>query len=466
MAKKQSILVAGGARAQGGTVQELEELFAPWLELPEDFGGGGAYDSLYAPPRTFWLFLSQVLAQDGACREVLRSFLAWLARARNKSASPSTSAYCQARKRLREEDLAGAHRQVAGKIEAQARPQDFWRGRRVKVVDGSSVSMPDTPQNQARYPQPKGQKEGCGFPVMRIVAIFSLATGALLEIARDSLDVHERTLFRHRWDSFAPGDVSLNDRGFAGYADFHCLKEQGVDSVSRNHQRRKNVELLKRLGKDDRLVLWRKTAVHLRPKWMSKEEWEAMPETLTVRQITVTVDIPGFRSETLEIVTTLLDPKAYPADAAAELYRRRWAIELHLRQIKITMNMDILRCKTPDMVDKELWMHVIAYNLVRAIMLGAATAHAACLERISFKGTLATTRQWAPELARAEDTEEHASLYTQMLYYIAADLVPNRPGRAEPRARKRRPKNYPLLNKPRRQYVEIPHRNKHRKAKN
>lgn len=465
MTNKQSILVAGGARAQGGTVQELEELFAPWLELPVDFGGGSAYDSLYAPPRVFWLFLSQVLAQDGACREALRNFLAWLARARHRSASPSTSAYCQARKRLREEDLAVVHRQVADKIEARAHPRDLWRGRRVKVVDGSSVSMPDTPENQARYPQPKGQKEGCGFPVMRIVAIFSLATGAMLEIARDSLDVHERTLFRRRWDSFAPGDVSLNDRGFAGYADFHYLKEHGVDSVSRNHQRRKNVEVIKRLGKNDRLVHWRKTAVHARPKWMGREEWEAMPETLTVRQITVTLDIPGFRSETLEIVTTLLDPRAYPADAIAELYRRRWTIELHLRQIKITMNMDILRCKTPDMVDKELWMHVIAYNLVRAIMLAATSAYAACLERISFKGTLATIRQWAPELARTADTEEHTSLFIQMLHYIAADPVPNRPGRAEPRARKRRPKNYPLLNKPRSQYKEIPHRNKHHKAK-
>ena len=389
-----------------------------------------------------------------------------MAGARNKSASPSTSAYCQARKRLRDEDLAGVHRRVVDKIETRARPQDFWRGRRVKIVDGSSISMPDTPENQARYPQPKAQKEGCGFPVMRIVAIFSLATGALLEIARDSLDVHERTLFRQRWDSFAPGDVSLNDRGFAGYADFHYLKEQGVDSVSRNHQRRKNVEVLKRLGKNDRLVLWRKTAVHVRPKWMSKEEWKAMPETLTVRQITVILDIPGSRSETLEIVTTLLDPKAYPADAIAELYRRRWAIELHLRQIKITMNMDILRCKTPDMVDKELWMHVIAYNLVRAIMLDAATAYAAWLERISFKGTLATARQWAPALARVAGTEERLSLYAQMLYYIAADPVPHRPDRAEPRARKRRPKNFPLLNKPRHQYKEIPHRNKHRKAKN
>ena len=465
MAKKQDILSAGRARAQGGTVQELEQLFGPWLSLPEGFGGEGAYERLYPPAATFWLFLSQVLAQDGACREVLRNFLAWLARVRNKTASASTSAYCQARKRLREEDLVDAHRQVAENLEARARPEDLWLGRKVKVVDGSSVSMPDTPANQERYPQPGSQKPGCGFPVMRIVAVFSLATGALLEMARGALAVHERTLYRSLWDHFAPGDIALNDRGFAGYADFHHLKERGVDSVSRNHQRRKKAELLKRLGRNDRLVLWRKTPVGSRPKWMEREVWEQMPDTLTVRQITVVVDIKGFRSESLEIATTLLDPKACPADAIAELYRRRWAVEIYLRHIKITVNMDILRCKSPEMVDKELWMHAVAYNLVRAVMLDAATACAASLERLSFKGTLATIRQWAPTLALSADTAERASLYAQMLQYIVADPVPHRPGRTEPRAKKRRPKNYPLLNQPRRKYKEIPHRNRYRKAK-
>lgn len=465
MAKKQDILGAGRARAQGGTVQELEQLFGPWLSLPDGFGGERAYRRLYTPAVTFWLFLSQSLAQDGACREVLDNFLAWLARVRNKTASPSTSAYCQARMRLREEDLAGAHRQVAENIEARARPGDLWRGRRVKVVDGSSVSMPDTDANQARYPQPGTQKPGCGFPVMRIVAVFSLATGALLEMARGALSAHERTLYRGLWDTFAPGEVSLTDRGFAGYADFHFLKERGVDSVSRNHQRRKKTELLKRLGKDDRLVLWRRMAAGSRPGWLSEEQWEGMPDTLTVRQLAVSVDIPGFRSKSLEIVTTLLDPKAYPAAAIAELYRRRWAVEIYLRHIKITVDMDVLRCKTPGMVDKELWMNAIAYNLVRAIMLDASTACAASLERLSFKGTLAMIRQWAPALALAADTEERNSLYAQMLEYIVADPVPERPGRTEPRAKKRRPKNYPLLTQPRRKYKEIPHRNNYRKDK-
>ncbi len=461
MTRKQDFLRVGQTRAQAQSLQDLMDLFAPWLQVPCDFGAG-AYQRLFTPLRTFWLFLSQVLDADGACREVLTKFLAWLASTSGKTASASTAAYCKARKRLREEELLGVHHQVANAVDERARPEDLWRGRCVKVVDGSSVSMPDTPENQARYPQPKAQKKGCGFPVMRIVALFSLATGALLELARDSLEVHERTLFRRCWDSFRPGEIALSDRGFAGFADFFCLMERGVDSVSRNHQRRKKTELVKRLGKNDRLVLWHKMPMHERPKWMSEEEWEAMPETLCVRQITVTVDIPGYRSESLEIVTTLLDPKAYPAKAIAELYRRRWAIELYLRHIKITMKMDILRCKTPEMVEKELWMRVIAYNLVRAIMLEAATAFAATLEKISFKGSLAAIRHWAPVLAQASESE---ALYQQMLRYIVQDALPHRPDRSEPRARKRRPKNYPLLNQPRRQYKEIPHRNRYQKAK-
>jgi hypothetical protein len=465
MTEKQNLLEAGCARVQVESMQELQDLFEPWLALPEDFGGEKAYKSLYAPERTFWLFLSQVLAQDGACRDVQRCFHVWLTKAKGKLASASTAAYCKARKRLREEDLIGVHRQVAQNVEAQARPEDMWHGRHVKVIDGSSVSMPDTPENQARYPQPSAQKKGCGFPVMRIVVIFSLATGTLLEWARGALAVHERTLYRSLWDQLEPGDVALNDRGFAGYADFHYLKELGIDSVTRNHQRRKKTELIKNLGDNDRIVLWRKMPRHNRPKWMSEEEWQALPDTLTVRQITVTVDSPGFRSEALEIVTTLLDPEAYPADDIAELYRRRWAVELYLRHIKTTMNMDILRCKTPEMVEKEMWMHVIAYNLVRAIMLDAATTYEENIEKMSFKGTIATIRPWAPALAQVADTDKWESLYGTMLYYIAKDLLPGRPGRIEPRAVKRRPKNYPLLNKPRREYEETPHRSRYKKPK-
>ena len=458
------ILRAGLGRAQKESVQELRELFGTWLELPPDFGGSG-YKRLFTPSRTFWLFLSQVLTEDGTCRETLKKFLAWLKVEENKTASSKTTAYCKARGRLQEDDIQDTHREVVRNIEAQAGSKDLWLGRRVRVVDGSSVSMPDTAENQAKYPQPKGQEPGCGFPVMRIVGVFSLATGILLEVAKGSLHVHERTLFRELWDLFEKDDISLADRGFSGFADFYRLEELGGSPVMRNHQcRKKGMTEVKRLGKNDRLVEWHKTNVYNRPKWMDVEEWQEMPDRLDVREITVTVDTPGFRSKTIVIVTTLLDPKDFPASAFAELYRKRWLVELYLRDLKTTMGMEILRCKTPEMVNKELYMHLIAYNLVRAIMLDVAAACAVHMERLSLKGTIATTRQWAAALTHAAP-EEQDELYQAMLHCIADDPVPDRPDRSEPRARKRRPKNYPLLNKPRKEYVEIPHRNRYKKPK-
>ena len=197
---------------------------------------------------------------------------------------------------------------------------------------------------------------------------------------------------------------------------------------------------------------------------MNKQQWEDMPDRFTVRQLTVTVDVPGFRTDTIVIVTTLLNPQTFPASAFAELYRKRWAVELYLRHLKTTMGMDVLRCKTPEMVTKELYMHLIAYNLVRAIMLDAATAHAVHLQRLSLKGSIATIRQWAPALAQ-DGPEGPDNLYQLMLRYIANDPVPHRPNRTEPRAKKRRPKNYPLLTKPRGQFKEIPHRNRYNKSK-
>ena len=383
----------------------------------------------------------------------------------NRTASHKTPAYCKARLRLPNEDIEDVHRQVVQNVEALTGDKDLWLGRRVRVIDGSSVSMPDTEANQEKYPQPKGQKAGCGFPVMRIVGVFSLATGVLLDMAKGPLKVHERTLFRSLWNLFDARDIALADRGFTGFADFYYLTKLGCESVMRNHQRRKKgLTELKRLGKNDRLVQWHKARVSNRPKWLSKEDWQEMPDRLTVREITVTIDVPGFRSTSVIVVTTLFDSKAFPASAFAELYRRRWVVEVYFRHQKTSMGMDVLRCKTPEMVDKELYMHLIAYNLVRAIMLEAAMAYATNIERLSFKGTIATIHQWATIIEQASP-EERADFYLTMLRYIARAKVPDRPNRSEPRARKRRPKNYPLLNKPRREFVEIPHRSRYKKGK-
>jgi hypothetical protein len=324
--------------------------------------------------------------------------------------------------------------------------------------------MSDTPENQEIYPQPSRQKKGCGFPIMRITALFSLATGAMLAVAKGNLHVSERELFRRLWKHLKPKDVILGDRGFCGFAEFYLLLQRGVDCVMRNHQRRtKGITEIKRLGKDDRLIEWHKMAPN--PKWFSKKRWAALPERLLVREIRVQVEIKGFRTKNLILVTTLLDPKAFPKETFAELYRKRWQAELYLRDIKTTMGMNILRCKTPAMVEKELAMHVIAYNLVRALMIESAQTHHIPYERLSFKGSISTVRQWAPTLALPTlSPSKRSDLYAQMLFYIAKDQLPYRPNRVEPRAIKRRPSGYQFLMQPRHLFKEIPHRRKYKKA--
>jgi hypothetical protein len=299
---------------------------------------------------------------------------------------------------------------------------------------------------------------------MRIVVLFSLASGTILAMAKGRLRVSERELFRRLWKYLQPNDVVLADRGFCGFAEFYLLLQRGVDCVMRNHQRRTvGFAELKQLGKDDRLIEWHKMAPH--PKWFTKKRWAALPGSLVVREIRVHVEIPGFRTKDIIIVTTLLDPKAFPKEAFAELYRRRWKAELYLRDIKTTMGMDILRCKTPAMIEKELWMYVIAHNLVRALMIESAYPYRIPIERLSFKGSISTVRQWAPALASLLlSVRKHSKLYKLMLFYIAKDQLPYRPNRVEPRAIKRRPSGYQFLTQPRHIFKEIPHRTKYKKA--
>lgn len=448
------------ADASNKPLGELVSIFESSLELPEDFGKP-ARKRLFAPGQTFWLFLSQVFAEDGSCREVLRKFLVWLALQRDEEASPRTGAYCKARARLPLSALEQIHEKLADKLSTDGKQ---WYGRTVKVVDGTSVSMPDTPKNQERYPQPCTQKPGCGFPVMRIVAVFSLASGALLELAKGALSVHERTLFHQLWDNFNAGEVILADTGFCSFADLYLLGRKGVDCVMPNHQARKvGLHEVRRLGEGDRLVEWHKGHC---PPWFSKEQWREVPERLLLREITTYIKVPGFRTTKLVTVTTLLDKNNFPKEAIEELYRQRWSVELYFRDIKITMNMDVLQCRTPDMVEKELWMHLIAYNLIRSTMNQAARAHHVPIDRISFKGSVVTIRQWAPILKATPMASGEWERYIQwMIRYIARDTVPDRPERSEPRARKRRPKNYQLLTKHRKQFVETPHRGKKRGVK-
>jgi hypothetical protein len=412
------------------------------------------------------LFLSQILEADHSCRTVVRKFLLWLTLKTGKNASPNTASFCKARARLPQKGLEAIYRRLTREIEAQPVGDWLWRQRRVKIVDGTGLSMPDTRANQNIYPQSQRQKPGCGFPVMKLVVTFSLATGAILGFVKGTLHDAERTLFKDLWDLFEPGDVLLADSAFCSYADFYFLSQRHVDCVMANHQRRtKGLEFVQSLGKEDRLLYWIKMKPC--PTWLEKSQWEKVPEKLLIREVSFLVTIRGFRTKRITLATTLFNQRQYPKEDLAQLFRRRWMAELYLRDIKSTMGMDILRCKTPDMVHKELIMYMIAYNLIRSLILHSSMILQAHMDRLSFKGTLAILRQLNPptlRLIRTRKLEE--TLYKTALLIIAKDIVPDRPDRQEPRARKRRPKNYQLLNEPRSHFQEIPHRNKYSKPLN
>ncbi len=348
------------------------------------------------------------------------------------------------------------------KMKELVKPRHLWCGRQVKVVDGTSTSMPDTDENQKKYPQPSGQKKGCGFPVMRLVASFCLMTGILLSYRKGALNVHERILWHEMWDDYEKGDVVLADCGFCSFADYWLLKQRGVDCVMRLHQARKEKKIIKRFNKNDRLVQWKKPKK--RPKWITPEQWKDMPEEMTVRHVNVNVDVPGFRTKNFVLATTLLDEKKYPRQALADLYRQRWMVELFFRDIKTTMRMDVLRCKTPNMVHKELTLFVIAYNLIRILIWEAVLKKGGDPFRISVAGTIAIIRQWAPILANIEEQDERARLTQMMMEFIAAEILPERENRKrQPRALKRRMKSFQLLTKPREEFMEIEHRHKYKK---
>lgn len=450
------------------TLCELVELFGDRISWPrsESVSNHCWRNRVFNQWRTFWVFLGQVLSISQNCCEALRKAQAWLWY-KEKKISSNTAAFCKARIRLEQCCLDKINQEVIDQQQSQVPSHRLWYGRHVKVVDGSSVSMPDTEENQALYPQPSGQKKGCGFPVMRIVAVFSLVTGLMLDCRKGSLHVHERILWHDAWACLDEGDIALGDRGFCSFADYWMLREKKVDCVMRLHQMRKENKIIKRFSKNDYLVQWKKGNKSSKPDWVRPEQWEQMPQEMTVRHVRVSVRIPGFRTKEIIIATTLLDEKKYPAHALAELYRRRWMAELFLRDIKTTMRMDILRCKTPDMVHKELAIFIIAYNLIRSLIWKAALKKGIDPYRISFKGAIVTIRQWAPLMAVMEEKEKKRQFMEMLLQIIASNTIPLRKKqRREPRAIKRRPNaNYQLLTKPRTEFREILHRSKYSKER-
>lgn len=448
------------------SLHELYELFGhlfPERLLASSEEGLNSRERIFTPQVTFWAFVAQVLTPGSPCREMVRRIEAWWQHGSRGAVelSGSTSAYCQARARL---DLAALEliaQHLCWSLERNVLAAERWlAGRVVKIVDGTNLSMPDTEANQTAWPQPSSQKASLGFPMMKLVGLFSLSSGALLETARGSLHVHESLLFRELWKKLQAGDIILADRGFCSYGALASLQARGVDSVMRVHQARAtDFRRGKVLGPDDRLVTWQKPGQ--RTEAWSEEEFAALPETFALRLIRLRVAAKGYRTRTVVLVTTLTDPAIYAAEALRELYGERWQVELHFAQIKTMLAMDVLRCKSPEMIEREVAIHRIAYNLVRSLMQRSAHLHRVALGRMSFKGSLDTVRHWAAVIAAAgAKPRKQDQLIDQMLAAMARDPVTERPGRSEPRARKRRPRNYQLLTKPRHQMGHLPHRNR------
>ena len=408
---------------------------------------------LFTPLVTLWTFLLQVLSPDGSCRDAVSKLLAFLAgQGQGSALEPDTGPYCKARQRLPENLLARLTKESGRQLHGDYGTARLLGGRPIKIVDGTTASMPDTSENQAQYPQPTNQKPGLGFPLVRLVVVLSLNCAGVLDLAMGPYAgkrTGETALFRSLWESLETGDIVLADRYYASYWTIAGLLQRGVDSLFRQFQRRKiDFRKGKRLGRDDHLVTVPKPSKP--PEWMDLATYQQIPAELTVREVRVRVEQRGFRVRTLVLVTTLLDAQLYNKQELAEVFRLRWHAELDLRSIKQTMNLSVLRCKTPEMVRKEIWMRLLAYNLVRTLMARAAERQGLEPRQISFAGAVQTINAFAPLLSGVGPLEA-SQLVNLMLHAISRHRVGDRPDRVEPRAVKRRAKPIALLTIPRAQ---------------
>lgn len=420
-----------------------------FAEANADFGNEPG--DVYTPALTLWAFLSQVLCTGPlrSCTAAVARVITLLVASGKEACSDDTGAYCRARAKLPVPVLCRLSTDVADGCEQRLPQAWLWKGRHVYLADGSTTSMPDTAANQAEYPQAKTQKPGLGFPIARFVVLLSLATAMAKGMALGPYagkETGETALLQALFECLSAGDVLLADRCYCSYFLIALLRERGVDVVVRLHQRRRSdFRRGRRLGRGDHVVTWAKPA---RPEWMDEATYARMPETLSIREVQVRVQQPGFRTESLVVVTSLTESTDYTKDDLAELYHERWLIELDIRSIKVTLGMDVLRCRSPEMVRREMWACLLAYNLIRQALLEAALQGKCSPRQLSFTAALQKiAAAWALASVCA------ATLLVQLIEVHLCDLagqrIGTRPDRVEPRAVKRRPKPHKLLTKPR-----------------
>ncbi len=433
----------------GGEALPLADSFAPeqvqqrFREYPVAFGRRD--NALWTPAVVLWAFLRQVLSADRSCRQAVCNVVLAFAVSRPPQAF-DTAAYCRARGKLPTPLLECLALDVGQDVDAQAPAAWRWHGRRVRLVDGSSSRLADTPENQQAYPQPKTPRAGLGLPLIRWVVLVSLATAGVLGLTwgpYQGKQTGESALFRQLLGQLRRGDLVVADRYYCSYFLVALLRELGVDVVLRLHQRRRyDFRRGQRLGRYDHVVRWQRPP---RPAWMDADSYARVPNSLQVREIRRRVWQPGARVHELTLATTLSAADAYPADDIAALYEQRWQVELDIRTLKTTLGLSDLRCLSPEMVAKELWLNCLAYNLVRKVAAQAALLAERPARSISFQASKQALLGSWEGLSFAEDAAEATQVAWGLLEALAKERVGDRPGRYEPRAVKRRPKPHKLL---------------------
>jgi hypothetical protein len=397
-------------------------------------------ERLFPPTETLSMFLAQAMSADRSCQQAVNEAAVKRLAGGLPDCSTHTGAYCRARQRLPLEMISTLTRYTARVMTERTPDTWHWRGRPVRLVDGATVALPDTPDNQAVYPQPSSQKPGLGFPQCRLVGIICLASGTVLNAAMGACQGKggdEQSLLRSMLDTLESGDILLGDAFYATYFLLCALQQRGVDGVfEQQGSRRRSTDFRRgqRLGQRDHVIELRKPKS--KPAWMSQTDYDQAPESLKARELYTGGKI---------LMTTLLCPKQTTKAALKKLYRDRWHVELDLRNIKTTLGMEMLSCRTPAMAQKEIWVYLLAYNLIRLLMAQAALLADLLPRQLSFKHTLQLWIAWRHSAAGSYDDDKLASLFL----LIAQQQVGKRPGRIEPRALKRRPKPFPLLTKPR-----------------
>jgi len=431
------------------SAQAIERAFA-------EQDGLFALDDVYSAPLVLWAFLAQVLAdgKESACSAAVSRIATYLTQMGRQAPCGDTGDYCRARAKLSVAALRRLTCELSQSVEDKVKPDWLCHGLHAKLVDGFTFTMPDTVANQKMFPQNPAQTPGVGLPIARACAIFSLATGCLWNLAYGPYcgkETGESALLRTMLDEFGPGDVAVFDRFLGSYLMLALLQGRGAEVCTRLHQRRAvDFSRGRRLGDRDHLVTWTRPQ---RPDWMDPQTYARIPETMTLREVQIEVANENSRVGTLTIVTTLLDPEKYSKSTIAELYKDRWNVETDICVVKHPLSLDHLRCQSPHMVEREVWVTLLGYNLIRRVMAAAAEKQDKKPRQLSFTGAcqvvLASWILWSTGAVR-----DPARMREMMLEQIACRVVADRPGRVEPRVIKRRRQRYPLMQRPRAQLRE------------